>query len=220
MVKETGATPAGEEKKMKLLIAEDDLASRRLLETLVAHWGYDAVATKDGLEAWHAFERDDAPSLALLDWNMPRMEGIEVCLRIKESARLRSTYVILLTAQGKSENIVTGLEAGADDYIVKPYRREELRARLKVATRTVALQQSLADRVQALQDALAQVKRLQGLLPMCAWCKKIRSDEHYWQSVDHYLAQHTEAQFSHSICPDCRDTLVQPAQERHVKREK
>ena len=202
---------------MKLLIAEDDLGSRRLLQTLVAHWGYDAVVTRDGLEAWHAFERDEPPPLALLDWNMPRMEGVEVCHRIKESARLRSTYVILLTAQGKSENIVTGLEAGADDYIVKPYEQAELRARLKVGARTVALQRSLADRVQALQDALDQVKRLQGLLPMCAWCKKIRSDEHYWQTVDHYLAQHTEAQFSHGICPDCRDALVQPTMKRDHK---
>lgn len=214
MVRFIDAPPARDPNNMKLLIAEDDLGSRRLLQTLVTHWGYDAVVTKDGLEAWHAFERDDAPPLALLDWNMPGMNGIEVCLRVKESPRLRSTYVILLTAQNKNEDIVTGLEAGADDYVTKPFGQAELRARLKVGARTVALQRSLADRIGALQDALAQVKRLQGLLPMCAWCKKIRSDEHYWQSVDHYLAKHTEAQFSHGICPDCRETLVQPAMKR------
>jgi sigma-B regulation protein RsbU (phosphoserine phosphatase) len=119
-------------------------------------------------------------------------------------------YLILLTAKGGREDLVTGLEAGANDYVTKPFNREELRARVQVGVRMVELQQSLADRVKALEEALARVKQLQGLLPICSYCKKIRDDQNYWQQVESYIAEHSQAQFSHSICPDCYEKLVKP----------
>ena len=119
-------------------------------------------------------------------------------------------YIILLTALGGRQNIIQGLQAGADDYITKPFDREELRARLEVGRRIVELQRSLAERVQQLEDALARVKQLQGLVPICSYCKKIRNDQNFWQQVDTYVSEHSEAQFSHGICPECYEKIVKP----------
>ena len=104
--------------------------------------------------------------------------------------------------------MVEGLRAGADDYVTKPFHGSELRARVAVGARIVAVQTALADRVEELQRALAHVKQLQGLLPICAYCKKVRDDENYWDQVENYVAKRTGARFSHGICPDCYGTLA------------
>jgi sigma-B regulation protein RsbU (phosphoserine phosphatase) len=199
---------------VKILIAEDDVVSRRLLEATLIRWGYEVVVTRNGVEAWHVLQGEDAPLLAVLDWMMPGMDGLEVCRRVRGLQRATPPYLIILTAKGRQEDIVTGLEAGANDYVTKPFNREELRARVRVGTHMVELQQSLAERVRALEDALARVKLLQGLLPICSYCKKIRDDQNYWQQVETYIAEHSEAQFSHSICPDCYDARVKPQLEQ------
>lgn len=103
-----------------------------------------------------------------------------------------------------------GLDAGADDYIIKPFNREELRARVKVGVRILDLQNNLAGRVSELERAMAGVKQLQGLLPICCYCKKIRDDQNYWQQVEGYISRHSEAQFSHGVCPDCFEKIVKP----------
>jgi sigma-B regulation protein RsbU (phosphoserine phosphatase) len=195
---------------VKLLIAEDDMISRRLLETTLIKWGYEVVVTGDGVAAWEVLQTEDTPPLAILDWMMPGMDGIEVCRKVRQTPTPTPPYLILLTAKGRREDIVTGLRAGANDYVTKPFDREELRARVQVGMRIVELQQSLAERVKALEEALTRVKQLQGLLPICSYCKKIRDDQNYWQQVESYISEHSEAQFSHSICPDCYDRLVKP----------
>lgn len=194
---------------MKILVAEDDLASRRVLETTLQKWGYDVVSVSDGAEAWAILSSEGAPPLAILDWMMPELDGIELCRRVREVIQ-RPTYIILLTARGSKEDIVVGLQSGADDYITKPFDREELRARLQVGVRIVMLQMELAERVAQLQEALARVKQLQGLLPICSYCKKIRDDQNYWIQVEQYIAAHSDAQFSHGICPECYRRYVQP----------
>lgn len=199
---------------MKVLIAEDDMVSRRLLEATLAKWGYEVMVTCDGLQALAALQGVDAPSLAILDWMMPGLDGIEVCRRVRRTHSHTPPYFIVLTAKGRREDVITGLEAGANDYVTKPFDREELQARVRVGVRIVELQHSLADRVHALEEALARVKQLQGLLPICSYCKKIRDDQNYWQQVENYISQHSEAQFSHSICPDCYERLVQPELEQ------
>jgi sigma-B regulation protein RsbU (phosphoserine phosphatase) len=199
---------------VRVLIAEDDTVSRRLLEATLQKWGYDVITTTDGLQALDVLSQPDAPSLAILDWMMPGMEGAEVCLRARETAADRLLYIILLTAKGRKEDIVEGLTAGADDYIVKPFDRSELKARMNAGERILRLQAELAARVKELELALANVKLLQGLLPICCYCKKIRNDQNYWQQVDSYIADHSEAQFTHGICPECRDKIVKPELER------
>ena len=199
---------------MRVLIAEDDTVSRRLLEATLQKWGYEVVTTTDGLQALEVLSKPGAPSLAILDWMMPGMEGSEVCLRAREKATNQFLYMILLTAKGRKEDIVEGLTAGADDYIIKPFDRSELKARINAGERILRLQAELATRVKELELALANVKLLQGLLPICCYCKKIRNDQNYWQQVDTYIADHSEAQFTHGICPECRDKIVKPELER------
>jgi phosphoserine phosphatase RsbU/P len=202
---------------MKVLIAEDEPDSRQLLQIMVARWGYEAQPVRDGAEAWEALQQEDAPPLALLDIMMPRMDGLEVCRRTKEMQTPLPFYIILLTAKTLPKEIVVGLEAGADDYLTKPFDPSELRARIKVGERILELQQNLSLRVAELEEALSRVKQLQGLLPICSYCKKIRDDRNYWEQVESYIARHSEAQFSHSICPDCYAQFVTPDIEKLLR---
>ncbi|MGO9245740.1 MAG: response regulator transcription factor [Verrucomicrobiia bacterium] len=199
---------------MRILIAEDDVVSRHLLETTLTKWGYEVISTTDGLQALGVMSQPDAPSLAVLDWMMPGLDGAEVCRRARSFGTDRLLYIILLTAKGRKEDIVQGLTAGADDYIIKPFDRSELKARINVGERILRLQAELAARVKELELALANVKLLQGLLPICCYCKKIRNDHNYWQQVDTYISDHSEAQFTHGICPECREKIVRPELER------
>ena len=195
---------------MRALIAEDNPTTRTMLQSTLTEWGYEVVATCDGAEAWQRLQTDENLKLALLDWKMPQMDGIEVCQRVRQAAHARTTYVILLTSKVNKEDIVAGLAAGADDYITKPFDPAELHARLQAGARIVELQRNLADRVRELETALARVKQLHGLLPICSYCKKIRDDQNYWQQVEAYITLHSDAQFSHSVCPDCLERVVRP----------
>jgi phosphoserine phosphatase RsbU/P len=195
---------------VKILIAEDDSVSRRVLESILQRWGYDVLVTADGLAAWTALQGPQRIEVALLDWMMPDIDGIELCRKIRATPNLAGLYIILVTARSSKNDVVAGLEGGADDYITKPFDREELRARLQVGRRIIELQKHLAERVEQLQDTLNQVRQLQGLLPICSYCKKIRDDSNYWQQVETYVAARSEARFSHSICPACWEKEVEP----------
>lgn len=148
--------------------------------------------------------------MAILDWMMPGMDGVEVCRKIRATKFADPAYLIILTVRNKTEDIVKGLKAGANDYIVKPYNAEELQVRVGVGCRVVEMQTTMARQIKELQSAMAQVKTLRGLLPMCAYCKKIRDDKQYWREVESYVSTHTEAKFSHGICPDCYKKHIQP----------
>jgi phosphoserine phosphatase RsbU/P len=193
---------------MRILIAEDEPVSRRLLQKSLETWGYQAVVCTDGAEALAVLEEADAPAVAVLDWMMPGLDGPEICRRIRESGSPRQPYLILLTGRARTQDVVTGLKAGADDYMTKPVDREELEARLGVATRVVQLQQRLADRVAELELALSRVRQLQGLLPICSYCKRVRDDKNYWNQVEHYIGEQLDVRFSHGICPSCLDTVL------------
>jgi two-component system, cell cycle response regulator len=145
--------------EMRVLIADDDPVARRLLEVTLTHWGYNVVAVAGGLEAIEALRAPDAPSLAILDWEMPGVDGVEVCRRSRKQAEGRYTYIILLTARHRKEDIVEGLQSGADDYVIKPFDTYELQARVRAARRIVELQDQLiasrdALEVQATHDPL------------------------------------------------------------------
>lgn len=202
---------------MKILIAEDDEVSRRILQLTLAAAGHEVITTQNGAAAWAILEKDDSPSLAILDWMMPDMDGLEVCRLARRQKSVTPVYIILLTAKGNKADVVQGLEAGANDYILKPFNRAELNARITVGETVINLQHNLAARVGELENALAQVKLLQGILPICSYCKNIRDDQNYWQQLETYVSERSEAEFSHSICPKCYESVVKAQLEEHEK---
>ncbi len=144
---------------MRVLIAEDEVVARRTLESLLTEWGYDTKTVEDGASAWEVLRDVDAPRMAILDWVMPGMTGVEVCRRVRQRPGGEYVYLLLLTARSRKEDIVAGMDAGADDYLVKPFEQEELRVRLRAARRVLDLQARLlaaqaALREQASRDAL------------------------------------------------------------------
>jgi len=190
---------------MHVLIADDDAVLRLSLRAHLERWSYQVVECADGRAARELLRGSEPPSLAILDWNMPGMDGPSLCRDVRETSELAAMYVILITSNQDQKDVVCGLESGADDYIKKPFDWNELRARLRIGSRIVGLQRTLAARVGDLQQALADVKRLSGLLPICAYCKRIRDDGDYWKQIEQYLSEYSEAQFSHGICPECLD---------------
>jgi DNA-binding response OmpR family regulator len=195
---------------MRVLVADDEVVTRRVLESTLLSWEYEVCTATNGSEALGILENGPRPDIALLDWMMPEKEGPDVCRIIRSRPQTVPIYIIMLTSLGGRQNIIQGLQAGADDYITKPFDRDELRARLGVGRRMVELQRSLADRVQQLEEALGRVKQLQGLVPICSYCKKIRNDSNYWQHLETYLSEYSGAQFSHGICPECYESIVKP----------
>jgi DNA-binding response OmpR family regulator len=191
-----------------VLIADDDKLTLNVLNDSLTRAGYDVLTATDGDQAWNKLQQSQA-GLAILDWLMPGMEGTEICLRAQKDPRLSNRYFILLTGKSKTEDLVTGLQSGASDYLRKPFDEAELLARVEVGVRFLELQRKLAERVEELEKALAQVKRLEGLLPICSYCKRIRNEQDYWERVDNYISQHANVRFSHNICPECY--------EKHVK---
>ncbi len=128
---------------MRILIAEDDPTSRDVLRINLETWGYDVVVCKDGAQAFQILQKPDAPQLAILDWMMPELSGVDICRRVRLQQKNHPTYILLLTAKNQRSDLIEGLNAGADDYIVKPFDRQELRARLNVGIRVVKLQNQL-----------------------------------------------------------------------------
>jgi CheY-like chemotaxis protein len=192
------------------LIADDDDVLRLALGTMLHKRGHEVVAVTDGAAAWDVLQREDSPPLAILDWMMPGLDGIELCQRVRDLPGHKARYLILLTCQAAKGQVIAGLRAGANDYVTKPFDPEELHARVNVGAQLVELQTELRERVQELEAALARVQRLQGLLPICAYCKSIRDDHDYWHQVDNYLREHSGTQFTHAVCPDCWDKVVKP----------
>jgi signal transduction histidine kinase len=148
---------------VKILVAEDNDFYRRMLASTLREWGYDVVCTRDGEEAWQVIREKDHPKLAIVDWMMPGPDGLELCRRVRASAEAEPTYVILLTAKDGKANVVTGLKAGADDYISKPFDIEELQTRIQVGRRIVELQASLAARVTDLEHALSGAQKMEAV---------------------------------------------------------
>lgn len=201
---------------MHIIVADDDPVSRKILDNSLRAWGYEPVVVRNGEEAWEQISERKSPTLMILDWMMPAPDGPELCRRIRPIKELEGSYIILLTSREGSDDLVEGLEAGADDYVTKPFRPEELRARIAVGVRMVELQTKLAARVTELRHALDEVQQLQGLIPICAYCKRIRDDSNFWQAVESYVGERSGAEFSHGICPDCHDTHVKPQLEELI----
>ncbi len=192
----------------RVLVADDDLTSRTILLQLLRTWGYETVSAADGDEAWNILQTEGAPSLLLLDWMMPGKDGETLCRMIRQRPETR--YIILITSKDRTEDIVKGLEAGADEYIVKPFDKDELRARIRAGGRILGLELALRRRVAELETAIAEIETLRGMLPICSYCKRVRNDSNYWQDIESYIAAHSATTFSHGVCPECYAKIVQP----------
>jgi diguanylate cyclase (GGDEF)-like protein len=151
---------------MQILVAEDSTVSQRLLKRILDKWGYDITLVDNGNDAWLALQEPDAPSLAILDWIMPGLSGPEVCRKIRQNPQTSDTYAILLTAKEGKASIIEGLEAGADDYIAKPFNNDELRARIHVGERVLRLREELAGRVKQIEETYHQLEVLSSLDPL------------------------------------------------------
>lgn len=154
--------------------------------------GYDVLVALDGPGALDILEKERV-DIVLLDVTMPDMDGFEVCRKMKASPRLKPIPVIFVTARAATDDIVRGLNLGGVDYITKPFKSAELLARIRTHIE--------------LKKAREEIKNLRGILPICAACKKIRDDKGYWNQIESYISKHSDADFSHSICPDCAAKL-------------
>jgi diguanylate cyclase (GGDEF)-like protein len=146
----------------RVLIADDDAMSRKILQSWLENWGYEVTAAGDGETAWNALQQEDAPELLILDWVMPTIDGVELCRRIRDRQHGAYQYILLVTSRDEKKDVVKGLEAGADDYLTKPLDRSELQARLGVGKRILTLQRGLIQareelRFQATHDALTGI---------------------------------------------------------------
>jgi DNA-binding response OmpR family regulator len=174
---------------MKALVADDDGTTTLLVRRALEPSGLDVSVVHDGEAAWKMLASPEPPSLAVLDWMMPAIDGLELCRRVRRERPNANLYILLLTSRESRADVISGLDAGADDYLIKPFDHDELRARVRVGIRVINL--------------ISKVRQLRGLLPICSYCHRIRNDDDYWQQMEQYLSQHSDARFSHGICPDC-----------------
>lgn len=173
---------------MNVLVADDDGISRLLLEATIARLGHDVTTVVDGEAAWTALERG-AFAVLITDLLMPRLDGFELVRRVRARAQESYLYVILLTTAGGKVNLLNAIDAGVDDFVTKPFDPQLLAARVHVAERIVGVHR--------------RAWQLEGLLPICAWCKRIKDGQSQWTRIEQYLADRSEARFSHGICPEC-----------------
>lgn len=190
------------ENKPIILIVDDNPTNLRVLGHLLKPYDAELSVASSGEKALEIV-KDIPPTLILLDVMMPALNGFEVCKRLKADEKTRDIPVIFITALTDKEDIIKGFELGAVDYVTKPFNPKELLARVKTHLELKQAQDSQAHLINELKTALSHVKQLKGLLPICAHCKKVRNDTGYWQQVETYIESHSEAQFSHGICPDC-----------------
>jgi DNA-binding response OmpR family regulator len=186
---------------MKILVADDEEVTRGLLEEFVRRMGHQVVTACDGGEALACLESDEPPDLALLDWVMPVLDGHEVCRAIRSASReAASTYLILLTARARKADIVAGLRAGANDYVIKPFDTDELALRIEMGIKVSCMERKLRSRSREVEALTRQVEALERLVPICAGCRERRTDEAYWEEVAAHLAAGSASAPS---CPSC-----------------
>ena len=197
--------------EIKVLVVEDDPFFQRVLTKRLQTEGYQVLSAGDGREGMKAIVSFE-PDLVISDWMMPEVDGLELCQSVKTGLKEAAPYFILLTAKGEISNKLLALDTGADDYLVKPCDQGELMARVRAGLRIVILAQELRATVEdlhvanaELQSARTEVERLTNeLLPICAFCRKVRDADGHWHSLEDYVAQRTQADFTHGICPTCR----------------
>lgn len=192
----------------RVLVAEDDERTRTALVTLLQRHGFGVTIVKDGQAAFNTLIAADSPQIALLDWHMPKLDGIQVCRAVRAVATHHYKYIVMVTARDSSEDMLAAFQAGVDDFLSKPVDSAQLLARLHCGKRVLALEQRCADRISDLERAVDEVRQLQHLLPICTYCKKVRDDGDYWHEIEAYIQERTGTEFSHGICPTCLEGVM------------
>jgi len=193
----------------RVLFVDDEPSTRAQVARALEKAGYDVLLARNGAEAIEIWERE-RPPLVITDWLMPELDGEALCLHIRQARGERYTYVIMLTIKEEQPAVVAGLEAGADDYIKKPFDKHELLLRVKAGERAVHLEARLAKKITKLEEALGRVRTLEGILPTRAYCGRIRDDEGNWHDLETHIRKTTLAEFSHGYCPECAEKHVIP----------
>lgn len=187
---------------MKILIAEDDVFFRRLLQQVLAP-EHDLVLAEDGGQAWNILQDPDHPPMALLDWVMPVLSGPQICRKARELSQLTGMYLMLLTARNSTPDVVSGLRAGADDYVTKPFVPEELRARVRIGERLIRLEWESKHQAEQLRRAADLAQHMERLLPICPRCRRVRTSSSYWEEVNTFLRDRESELPQVSACPGC-----------------
>jgi phosphoserine phosphatase RsbU/P len=196
----------GEPSRRTILIVDDQPVNIQVSSALFKN-DFNIKIAISGIKALEIIKGNNPPDIILLDIQMPEMNGLEVLRRIREMHTERPPYILILTVMGEEEQIVAGLKAGANDYLTRPFKTGELIARVEVGRRMVEMQDTLVNKLEELRKAISEIKTLRGMLPICARCKKIRDDKGYWNQIEVYIHNHTDAEFSHGLCPDCIKVL-------------
>lgn len=199
---------------MRILVAEDDAVFRKLYARLLEHHGHDPVLVENGEQAWQALQRIDAPRFAVLDWMMPGIEGVDLCRRLRTTARHRLSYLIMVTSRSNTDDLVAALDAGADDFLAKPFSPSEFLARIRAGVRSLTRQDQLLDRLVALQAAASSTFTNAPVVPICMYCKSVRDPSECWHERDAFLAAAKGPPLSHGICPACEVGIVAPMLEQ------
>lgn len=189
---------------MKLLIAEDEYTTRLTVQVILEQWGYRVDSVEDGDAAWKLLKNPEGPQIAILDWEMPGIDGVELCNKVKTLDRDTPVYVIMLTGRDAQNDILKGFDAGADDYMTKPFDENELRARVRVAERLVSIQEELAISNNELRAVLNHVEMLQSNLPLCTSCMCVQDYDNSWRSIQEYATGKEDPRFQYTTCPHCR----------------
>ena len=190
----------------RVLCVDDDPATQMVLSGIIEDAGWRPESALNAAAARDALAANPEIQVVLLDWMLPDGSGVDLCRELKAVSGA-SLYVILVTVRGEPEDVETGLDAGADDYLVKPVSPVEVRARIRSGFRAADAQRQLAERLAQLELALNRVSSLESLLPLCMYCRRINSAE-TWQSVEDYLWDHVDVKVSHGCCPECLSKLT------------
>jgi DNA-binding response OmpR family regulator len=180
---------------MKILMVEDDPVASAVLQAALKSLGHEVTAISDGMAAWNS-HATDPHRVVISDWMLPGLDGLELCRRIRAQRGEYTYFILLSSATTSGENLDQAIAAGVDDFLSKPAKTAELRARLHVANRILGY--------------ATQVRQLQEILPICGYCRKIRDDQNYWSQVEDFLGREAGVNFSHGVCPDCYNRVLVP----------
>lgn len=193
----------------RVLVAEDDETSRNALVRLLERDGYHVTVANDGQAAIDILLAPNPPHIALLDWGMPRLDGIHVCWAVRSIPSNPYTYIIMVTGRDQSADALAAFAAGVDDFLSKPLDHLQLLARLRCGERVLGLEKRYAERLVELEGAATRMRKLTHLLPICIECRRVRNDSEYWQDIEAYRADPVNVPSSQGICPACVTGILQ-----------